>query len=244
MKLENIVISGHSCHYHISDGLVFVWGIGQHERNSINSILTFLKTEHNIEDFSILMYEVDDWNRYLTPWPARTRIGSFSGEAATTLKWLEGALIPFIRKRTDQPLIHVGYSLSGLFSMWCMSQSSLFTGFISCSGSLWFPGWKEYMITAKAQTDCYVYMSFGLKESLIKDPDMCKVEENTLLQQLRLVSDKHVIDSYLRFEPGGHFNEPEKRIAHGIVWMLDKMQMNAEKELEHGEQAQRQGKKQ
>lgn len=173
--------------------------------------------------FGLLLYEVGDWNAELSPWPGRTRIGTFGGKAEETLLWLGQSALPFIRASSRGPVILAGYSLAGLFSLWCMSRGNLADGIVSCSGSLWYPDWDAYMRTAKAQRPCVVYLSLGDREARTRDPDMSRVEERTKEQALRLNGDRNVTESILVSESGGHFQDCSGRLARGIAWALGKL---------------------
>lgn len=165
-------------------------------------------------------FPVGEWNDAFSPWPAKTRAGDFSGGAPETLRWLTENAVPFVRTLTDAPLILAGYSLAGLFTLWAMSNTDVFSAYVSCSGSLWYPGWEEYSREAKAKGGCRVYLSLGDKEARTRNPDLCKVEEATKAQSLLLEQDEKVKESVLVMEPGGHFNEPDKRLLRGIEWSL------------------------
>ena len=59
-----------------------------------------------------------------------------------------------------------GYSLAGLFALYAIYQTDLFSHVGSMSESLWFPGMKEYIFShePKCRPDC-MYFSLGDKES-------------------------------------------------------------------------------
>ena len=62
-----------------------------------------------------------------------------------------------------------GYSLAGLFALYAICQTDLFSHVDSISGSLWFPGMKEYIFShePKRCPDC-MYFSLGDKESKLE----------------------------------------------------------------------------
>lgn len=172
-------------------------------------------------EYSLLVYEVKDWFSDFSPWPAQTQRASFGGNGKATLAWLEQFAIPYLKDKRCGQLFLSGYSLAGLFSLWCMSQSSLFDGFLSCSGSLWYPGWNEYMHAAAAKKECRVYLSLGDREKNTRDPDMKQVEDRTRVQYEILRQDPLVRNSVFIMEPGGHFRDSDKRLANGIRWAVD-----------------------
>lgn len=170
---------------------------------------------------STFVYPVGEWNDDFSPWPAVTRAGTFGGQAEKTLAFLREEVVPFLHAQKDTPLILAGYSLAGLFTLWCMGRGAGFDGYVSCSGSLWYPGWDQYMKTARADRKCCVYLSLGDREAATRNPDLRRVEEMTVAQSLKLVADRNVTDTVLVMEKGGHFAEPDARLARGIRWAAE-----------------------
>ena len=62
-----------------------------------------------------------------------------------------------------------GYSLAGLFAVYALYRTDVFARAASVSGSLWFPGFREYVFshTPLCRPDC-VYFSLGLHRALLK----------------------------------------------------------------------------
>ena len=73
--------------------------------------------------------------------------GSFAGEAGRTLDYIEQQVVPQldIQSQANRPLYIMGYSLAGLFALWAMYQTDIFAGCATCSGSMWYPGFTEYV---------------------------------------------------------------------------------------------------
>ena len=219
MKAETKTVAGRKCRMLLyPDRPVVFRGIPENDWDDGR----IRKQEEAMRDLQtgVFFFSVGEWNDAFSPWPAKTRAGGFGGGAPETLKWLEQNAVPYVRGFTDFPLILAGYSLAGLFSLWCMSNTDVFSAYVSCSGSLWYPGWEEYSRSAAAGTECSVYLSLGDREARTKNPDLCRVEDATLAQSLLLVKDRNVRASVLVPEPGGHFNEPENRMLRGIRWAL------------------------
>ena len=96
-----------------------------------------------------------DWNRDMAPWdsPVAFKNGeSFTGGADDYLRLLVGEILP----RAEKDLIGtpawrgiVGYSLAGLFALYAVYQTDIFSRVGGISGSLWFPGLKQYILTHK-----------------------------------------------------------------------------------------------
>ena len=178
---------------------------------------------------SLVEVLVEDWYSDLSPWEAEPLIEGathFAGKGEKTLKYIENVVIQSIEKDipNNKGVFLVGYSLSGLFSLWALTKSSIMSGAVCCSSSLWFPGWNEYIENTCLKNIGLVYLSLGEKESKTKNKFMAKVEENTRKTYLRLLDDENCLKSILEMVPGGHFSNPLERISNGIKWML--MNMN------------------
>lgn len=226
MELKEILLEGRRCLFRICENAPTVLiGTSSPAENLIREIpLNSEKTDGMT--FGVFFYEIQNWNRDLSPWQAETGIGSFEGMAGETLEWLGNSAAAFLNRMQSGPLILAGYSLAGLFSLWCMSNSSLFSGCVSCSGSLWFPGWDEYMQTAAIRRSCAIYLSLGDREARTKDPDLSRVEAATAKQQQLLSKDPNVVENIFCMEPGGHFNDAPGRLERGIRWTVGKLKGN------------------
>ncbi len=171
-----------------------------------------------------VIYEVRDWNSEFSPWEfVLNRKMSFSGSARRTLEWLTDGCVPFCERKYGLAgeRILCGYSLSGLFSLWAFYESQAFAGVISCSASLWFGGWISYAEGHTAPSGSSVYLSLGDREEKARDRIMATVGECTRRQYELVCSDRNVSRHILEWNEGGHFNEPDKRIAKGIRWMMN-----------------------
>lgn len=173
-------------------------------------------------DFCELL--VDDWDSMLTPWGVSNCLKNreFSGRGNELLTQITNEIIPEIDKRSPnhRQVYIAGYSLAGLFSLWSLYQSKMFDGAVCCSGSLWYPGWEEYMMQSSLAKDVKVYLSLGKKEPKNKHPLLQRVGDITLKQYEVLKNDKNVKDLFLEWNNGGHFSDVVDRIAKGICWML------------------------
>ena len=145
-------------------------------------------------DFCELL--VDDWDSMLTPWGVSNCLKNrkFSGRGNELLTQITDEIIPAIDKRfpNHRQVYIAGYSLAGLFSLWSLYQSKMFDGAVCCSGSLWYPGWEEYMMQSSFAKDVKVYLSLGKKEPKNKHPLLQQVGDITLKQYEVLKNDKNV----------------------------------------------------
>ena len=74
--------------------------------------------------------------------------GSVLGGAPAFLHWVEGELLPVLGARfaLDPAQNSVlGYSLGGLFALWAVCQREAFSQCACLSGSLWYPGWVNFL---------------------------------------------------------------------------------------------------
>ena len=172
------------------------------------------------EPFAYVVFRVENWNRALSPWPAPPVFGTeaFGDGAAETLAFLETELLPFVRSRcaiaADVPVILGGYSLAGLFALWCAMRSGAFAAVAAVSPSVWFRGWIDYAAAHRVRTR-FVYLSLGDREKKTRNREMAAVGQRIREQDAILERDgvRHVLE----WNPGGHFRDPERRCAGGFA---------------------------
>lgn len=159
---------------------------------------------------------VDNWDDNLTPWAADAKMKgrTFGGNAADLLSAVLREIIPEV-KEGDSRIFIAGYSLAGLFSLWALYESDVFSGCACCSGSLWYPGWAEYAGTHKIHLPSKVYLSVGDREKNSKNEYMKKVEEAYKIQRELLGT-----DAYFELNEGGHFRDVNARVVKGINRLL------------------------
>lgn len=168
-----------------------------------------------------------DWNHDMAPWdnPAAFKKGEpFTGGADDYLRLLVEEIIPRAEKELAGPPAWrgiAGYSLAGLFALYAIYQTDVFSRVGSMSGSLWFPGFKEYIFThePKRRPDC-IYFSLGDKESKTRNPVLKTVQENT--EEIRAFYQSKGIDTEFQMNPGNHFVQGIERTAAGIQWLLNR----------------------
>lgn len=176
------------------------------------------------DNFDFYELCVPNWDRYLTPWPkeACLKNRNFSGEAMTLLAWIQDEF-----PKENRSIYLVGYSLAGLFSLWAFNEIELFSGAVSCSGSLWYPGWREYLDSYNLKwlmddSKALVYLSLGDKEPKTRNALMAQVGQMTQLQVDVLRNCNKISEVCFVWNPGGHFTEVSARIVKGISWILEK----------------------
>ena len=126
----------------------------------------------------------------LSPWPAPAvwkGQAPYKGQAAAHLKWMTEECMPEVEERLKAmgilqqiPMI-AGYSLAGLFALWAGWKSGNFARMASVSGSLWYPGFTDF------------------------------IRDNAPARG---------IDTVFSWNPGNHFDHPERRMARAIAEMV------------------------
>lgn len=94
-----------------------------------------------------------DWNHDVVPWnspPAFKNADPCTSGADDYLQLLTEKIIPTAEKEINGvPRWRgiAGYSLAGLFALYAIYQTDLFSRVDSISGSLWLPGMEEYVFS-------------------------------------------------------------------------------------------------
>ena len=166
----------------------------------VENILTITKI--NIED-------------YFTPWPYE----KFKGLANQLIFDLNEILNILESSFNFKNISYytLGYSLGGLFACFSSFKMEKLSGFISCSGSLWYPKFKEFVFDNKPLNTKKCYFSIGDKETkgrggLFKDN----------INITSTISNYFSLFCETKFElnEGNHFTNVEERILKGIKFIL------------------------
>ena len=168
-----------------------------------------------------------DWNHDMVPWdsPAAFKNGEpFTGGADDYLRLLVEEIMPGAEKELPEPPAWrgiAGYSLAGLFALYSIYRTDVFSRVGCMSGSLWFPGFKEYIFThePKRRSDC-IYFSLGDKEAKTRNPVLKTVQENT--ETIWAFYQSKGIDTVFQLNPGNHFVQGIERTVAGIRWLLSR----------------------
>ena len=166
-----------------------------------------------------------DWERDLSPWPAPPlgRGRPFAGGAGECLRLLTQNILPEAEALLPAPPAWraiAGYSLAGLFALWSLGQTDIFSRAASMSGSLWYPGFADYLAarTPPRRPDG-IYLSLGDREARARDPVLKTVRRATEAVAARFRAQG--IPTALEFPPGNHFENVASRTAAGIRWLLE-----------------------
>ena len=179
------------------------------------------------QPFTLVAISALDWNHDMVPWdspPAFKNADPCTGGADDYLQLLTEEIIPTAEKKiAGVPCWRgiAGYSLAGLFALYSIYQTDVFSRVGSMSGSLWFSGMKEYIFShePRCRPD-HMYFSLGDKASKTRNPVLKSVQQNT--EEIRTFYHSKGIDTVLQMNPGNHYNHAAERTAAGIVWMLNR----------------------
>lgn len=165
------------------------------------------------------------WDEELSPWahePVVSKNDRFTGEANEYVQCLTEQIIPYAEKKTGAPSCRMiaGYSMGGLFALYAPYVTDAFSASVSASGSVWYPGFTEYVRTHdfRKKPDA-VYLSLGDLESRTKNRFLCQAGHCT--EALYSVYQQQEIPVVFEINPGNHYQDANLRLSKGIRWTLD-----------------------
>lgn len=166
------------------------------------------------KEFRLLAVKVDNWNHDLSPWQAPAIFGNddFGNGAGETL-------VEILKLCQEEGKVYYlgGYSLAALFSLWAAFQTDIFAGVAAASPSVWFPGFVDHMKESAIKCS-NIYLSLGDKEEKAKNPVMAKVGD--CIREGYAWLKEQGCNCTLEWNKGGHFKEPELRMARAFAWVL------------------------
>lgn len=181
--------------------------------------------------WTMVLVDGIDWNRDLTPWPAKAVFRGqpdFGGEAKAHLRMLTEEIIPVVEDGL-QPASRgiMGYSLAGLFAAYAALESGCFDFFASVSGSMWYPGFVEYATQKEMRVRC-AYFSVGDREKLGRNAAFHSIEECTqrVCDLLAMRGAKTVFE----LNPGGHFENVPGRMRRAAEWLKEALEEEERRE--------------
>ena len=177
--------------------------------------------------FTLVAIRDLDWNHDMVPWdspPAFKHAEPCTGGADDYLHLLTEEIIPMAEKEAaGVPCWRgiAGYSLAGLFALYAVYQTDRFSRMGSISGSLWFPGMKEYIFSHEPKRwPDYMYFSLGDKESKTRNPVLRSVRQST--EEIYAFYQRKGIDTVFQLNPGNHYNHAVERTVAGLSWLLSR----------------------
>ena len=225
MELQELQF-GHRrvCLYRLTTATApLVYSIDYHENGQL---LLDASRQIGCEGFNLVTISGLHWNQELSPWPVKTvvsRDDRFTGGAPQLLPLLTGDIVPQVEQLLGaEPRWRclAGYSLAGLFAVWTAYHSDLFSRILSASGSMWYPGWLEYVREHEPAAALQgVYLSVGEQESTSRNAVLQTVGERT--RQVAAWLAEHGVNTTFELNPGNHFKNPPLRVVKGIKWLLE-----------------------
>ena len=194
---------------------VLIQVVGEHDLAGVEKEVAQIQKISGNMDFRLIAFKVNDWNSELSPWKAPAVFGDedFGEGAEKTLD----EILDYIAEINGKIYYIGGYSLAGLFSLWAIYRTDIFTGAAAASPSAWFPGFIDYMKNNETKSD-KIYLSLGDKEEKTRNPVMSTVGDRIRnMQDLLKAQGK---DYILEWNQGNHFREPDLRMAKGFSWLL------------------------
>lgn len=177
--------------------------------------------------FTLIAISDLDWDHDMAPWdcpPIFKNTQPCTGGADDYLKLLTETIVPTVENNLAGPPCWrgiTGYSLAGLFAVYAIYQTDLFSRVGSMSGSLWFPGIKEYIFSHEPKCwPNYMYFSLGDKESKTRNPILQSVQSNT--EEIQTFYQKKGINTVFQQNSGNHYNHATERTTAGIGWLLSR----------------------
>ncbi len=178
-------------------------------------------------DLSLVAISNLKWDHDMAPWdipPISKNDTPCTGGADDYLHLLTEKIMPQVENMVPgEPSWRglAGYSLAGLFAVYAIYRTALFSRIASMSGSLWFPNFKEFALTHQLKRKPeHLYFSLGDKECKTRNAYLKIVQSNT--EELAAFYKNRQIDTEFQLNPGNHFVEAVKRSALGIQWLLSR----------------------
>lgn len=175
-------------------------------------------------DFTLVTVSGLNWEAELSPWAAGNLFKyseMFTGGADAYLQFLTQQVLPQAEAGLNGILWRglAGYSLAGLFTVYALYKTDLFSRAASMSGSLWYPGFKGFALqSALCKTPQHLYFSLGDKEARARNQYLKTVQQCT--EELAAHYHSLGINTCYELNPGGHYRNIIKRSAAGIKWLL------------------------
>jgi predicted alpha/beta superfamily hydrolase len=166
-----------------------------------------------------------NWDDEMSPWecpPLSKNDSPCTGGADEYLVNLTGTIISAIKKELavePEYIAIAGYSLAGLFAIYSLYKTDIFSRVVSASGSMWFPDFVEDASKNDfVKKPDRVYFSLGDKEARTRN-DLLRTVEDKTKETYEYYKDSG-IDTVFELNPGNHFKDADIRLAKGIAWIL------------------------
>ena len=224
MNRKTSIIDGRECF--ISDSVhpqyILVQTLGNHERGIFDRTVELIADACDVP-FVLAAFQVFDWDLDLTPWHddainRKPEVGTQTGE---TLRYVTESLLPALEAEYGKlPVILGGYSLGGLFALWSSSQTDLFSAIAAASPSLWIRDWLDFAKGHPVKAG-KVYLSLGDREEQVKNRAIKRVGDCVRGEYELLKVQLGSENCTLVWNPGGHFQDEDKRLASAFTWCIN-----------------------
>ena len=111
--------------------------------------------------------------------------------------------------------------MAGMLSIYAACTITAFDGYVSASGSVWYPGFMDFVKEHGFKSGKAIYLSLGDKESNSRNKVLCTTKAVT--QEIHEYCVSRIVRSIFELNPGNHFREPDLRLAKGIKWVLENL---------------------
>ena len=223
MNHKTSIINGRECF--LSDAInpkyILIQTLGNHERGIFDRTTELIAESCGVP-FVLAAFQVFDWNLDLTPWhddaiSRKPEVGTKTGE---TLGYVTESLLPALEADYGKlPVILGGYSLGGLFALWSSMQTDRFSAVAAASPSLWIKDWLDYAKDRPVKAG-KVYLSLGDQEEHVKNRSIARVGDSVRGEYELLQTQLGRENCTLVWNPGGHFQDGDKRLASAFSWCI------------------------
>ena len=223
MNHKTSIINGRECF--LSDAInpkyILIQTLGNHERGIFDRTAELIAENCGVP-FVLAAFQVFDWNLDLTPWhddaiDRKAEVGTKTGEP---LGYVTESLLPALEADYGKlPVILGGYSLGGLFALWSSMQTDRFSAVAAASPSLWIKDWLDYAKDRPVKAGM-VYLSLGDQEEHVKNRSIARVGDSVRGEYELLQTQLGRENCTLVWNPGGHFQDGDKRLASAFSWCI------------------------
>ncbi|MBQ4390263.1 MAG: hypothetical protein II824_09935 [Bacteroidales bacterium] len=223
MNHKTSIINGRECFLSdaINPKLILIQTLGNHERGIFDRTAELIAESCGVP-FVLAAFQVFDWDLDLTPWhddaiDRKAEVGTKTGE---TLGYVTESLLPALEADYGKlPVILGGYSLGGLFALWSSMQTDRFSAVAAASPSLWIKDWLAYAKDRPVKAG-KVYLSLGDQEEHVKNRSIARVGDSVRGEYELLQAQLGRENCTLVWNPGGHFQDGDKRLASAFSWCI------------------------
>ena len=198
--------------------------VNGHDLTILDNEVAAIEANASKANFCLAAIEIKHWHDELSPWTAPPVFGNmpFGSGAQHTLHYITSPLMPHLAPicANNAPTLIGGYSLAGLFALWCAYQEPAFAGAAAVSPSVWFPGWLDYAKSHRPTANS-VYLSLGDKEHHTKTAIMKNVDSCITTQHSLLCSAMDTDRCILEWNVGNHFQDNDIRTARAFTWLIN-----------------------